>query len=279
MGEPRPVRPFRRGTAPCSSIPALHLSGYDLTLDDIRNFRQIHSKTPGHPEHTVTQGVETTTGPLGQGFANGIGMAVARDLLAAEFNTAENTLIDHFIYAIVSDGDLMEGISSEAASLAGHWGLGSLIYLYDSNDITIEGSTDLAFSEDVAKRFTAYGWHVQKIDGHDYVQIEKAIKKAQKNVDRPSLIIAKTRIAKGSPKLEGSEESHGAPLGADEVAASKKNIGCSPDDSFCVPDRVYEIFNERKKKLKRVRNTWKRLFKTIGAGRGSDAVATLFQCP
>ena len=245
---------------------ALHLSGYDLTLDDIKNFRQMRSKTPGHPEHTVTKGVETTTGPLGQGFANGIGMAVARDMLAAEFNTSDNELIDHYIYAIVSDGDLMEGISSEAASLAGHWGLGRLIYIYDSNDITIEGSADLAFSEDVAKRFTAYGWHVQKIDGHDYAQIEKAIKKAKKIGDRPSLIIAKTRIAKGSPKLEGSEESHGAPLGIDEVAAAKKNIGCSPTESFCIPQRVYDIFNQRKKKLKRVRNAWMRNFKTALQG-------------
>jgi transketolase len=241
---------------------ALHLSGYDLTLDDIKNFRQLHSKTPGHPEHTVTKGVETTTGPLGQGFANGVGMALARDMLASEFNTADNEIIDHYIYALVSDGDLMEGISSEAASLAGHWGLGRLIYIYDSNDITIEGPAGLAFSEDVAKRFTAYGWHVLKVDGHDYAQIEKAIKKAKKIGDRPSLIIAKTRIAKGSPKLEGCEESHGAPLGTDEVAAAKKNIGCSPTESFCVPERVYEIFNQRKKKLKRARNAWKRNFKT-----------------
>jgi transketolase len=243
----------------------LHLSGYDLTLDDIKEFRQLQSKTPGHPEHTVTKGVETTTGPLGQGFANGIGMALARDMLASDFNTADNELIDHYIYAIVSDGDLMEGVSSEAASLAGHWGLNRLIYIYDSNDITIEGPADLAFSEDVAKRFAAYGWHVQKIDGHDYAQIEKAIKKAKKVGDRPALIIAKTRIAKWSPKLEGSEESHGAPLGADEVAATKKNIGCT-SESFCVPERVYEIFNERKKKLKRARNAWKRNFKTALQG-------------
>ncbi len=245
---------------------ALHMSGYDLTLDDIRNFRQLHSKTPGHPEHRATRGVETTTGPLGQGFANGIGMAVARDVLAAEFNGADYPVIDHYIYAIVSDGDIMEGVSSEAASLAGHWGIGKLIYIYDSNDISIEGPTGLAFSEDVAKRFAAYGWHVQKIDGHDYAQIEKAIKKAQKNLDRPSLIIAKTRIAKGSPKLEGSEESHGAPLGADEVAASKSNIGCSPDKSFCVPPRVYEIFGERKKKMKRAHNAWKKQFKAAFSG-------------
>jgi transketolase len=244
----------------------LHFSGYDVTLDDIRSFRQLGSKTPGHPEYGLTPGVETTTGPLGQGFANGIGMAVARDLVAAEFNTPDNAVIDHYIYAIVSDGDLMEGISSEAASLAGHWGLKKLIYIYDSNDISIEGGTELAFSEDIAKRFAAYGWHVQKTDGHDCTQIEKAIKKAQKVADRPCLIIAKTRIAKGSPKLEGSEESHGAPLGVDEVAATKRNIGCSPDDTFCVPQQVYDIFSARKKKLRRMHNAWKKSFKSSFQG-------------
>jgi transketolase len=257
----------------------LHMSGYDLTLDDLRNFRQLNSKTPGHPEHTATRGVETTTGPLGQGFANGIGMAVARDILAAEFNGADSPVIDHYIYALVSDGDIMEGVSSEAASLAGHWGIGKLIYIYDSNDISIEGPTGLAFSEDVAKRFAAYGWHVQKIDGHDYAQIEKAIKKAQKNLDRPSIIIAKTRIAKGSPKLEGSEESHGAPLGADEVAASKRNIGCSPDESFCVPQRVYDIFGERKKKMKRVHNAWKKRFKASLSGEKLARWNSFFSIP
>ena len=258
---------------------ALHMSGYDLTLDDIRNFRQLRSKTPGHPEHTATRGVETTTGPLGQGFANGIGMAVARDILAAEFNGPDGAVIDHYIYALVSDGDIMEGVSSEAASLAGHWGIGKLIYIYDSNDISIEGPTSLAFSEDVAKRFAAYGWHVQNIDGHDYAQIEKAIKKAQKNLDRPSIIIAKTRIAKGSPKLEGSEESHGAPLGVDEVAASKKNIGCSPDESFCVPQRVYDIFGERKKKMKRAHNAWKKQFKASLSGEKLARWNSFFSIP
>ncbi|TFH39340.1 MAG: transketolase, partial [Chrysiogenales bacterium] len=165
----------------------LHLGGYGVTMEDIMQFRQFGSITPGHPEYGITPGVETTTGPLGQGFANGIGMALARDLLAAEFNTPGAEIIDHYVYAIVSDGDIMEGISSEAASLAGHWGLGKLIYLYDSNDITIEGPTDLAFSEDVARRFASYGWHTQTIDGHDFTQIEKAIKKAKKNTDRPSL--------------------------------------------------------------------------------------------
>jgi len=241
---------------------ALHLSGYDLSIEDIKNFRQIGSKTPGHPENRITKGVETTTGPLGQGFANGIGMALARDLLKVEFGD----IIDHYIYAIVSDGDIMEGVSSEAASLAGHWGLGKLIYIYDSNDITIEGSTDLAFSEDVARRFISYGWHVQTIDGHDYDQIRKSIKKAQRNVSTPSLIIAKTRIAKGSARLEGSEQSHGAPLGVDEVAASKTNIGCPSDSHFCVPDRVYEIFSSRRKQLARIHRAWKKRFKASITG-------------
>jgi transketolase len=196
----------------------LHLSGYGLTIDDIKNFRQKGSLTPGHPENRVTKGVETTTGPLGQGFANGVGMAIAQSLLEDEFGS----VISHKIYAIVSDGDLMEGISSEAASLAGHMGLGNIIYIYDSNDISIEGSTDLAFSEDIEMRFNAHGWHVQKINGHDFDAIENAVTAAQRETAKPSIIIAKTRIAKGSPGKEGSEESHGAPLGGDEVAATKK---------------------------------------------------------
>ncbi len=227
----------------------LHFSGYDLTLDDLRNFRQLKSKTPGHPEHRVTSGVETTTGPLGQGFANGIGMAVARDLLASEFKTPGSPIIDHCIYAIVSDGDIMEGVSSEAASLAGHWGLGKLVYLYDSNDITIEGPASLAFSEDVSHRFQAYGWNVLTINGHDFSEIEESLLEARKIADRPSLIIAKTNIARGSVTMQGSEASHGAPLGQDEVRKTKINIGCREDEFFCVPERVYEVFNERKKEL------------------------------
>jgi transketolase len=239
---------------------ALHFSGYDLTLDDLQNFRQLRSKTPGHPEHRVTSGVETTTGPLGQGFANGIGMAVARDLLASEFNTPGDPIIDHCIYAIVSDGDMMEGISSEAASLAGHWGLGRLVYLYDSNDITIEGPASLAFSEDVARRFQAYGWHVRTIDGHDFAEIEEALLEARKVLDRPSLIIAKTNIARGSATMEGSEASHGAPLGEDEVRKTKINIGCREDACFCVPQRVYDIFSERKKELASCHAAWENRF-------------------
>ncbi len=231
----------------------LHLAGYSITLDDIKSFRQWGSAMPGHPEYRHTPGVETTTGPLGQGFANAVGMALASRLLAEELG---NDLITHFIYALISDGDIMEGISSEAASLAGHWALGNIIFIYDSNDISIEGSTGLAFSEDVEKRFLSYNWHVQRIDGHDYDAIEDALIEAQREKGKPSLIIAKTRIAMGSATMEGSEATHGAPLGADEVRASKKALGCDDDTEFHVSDRVYEIFAERKRSLKKHFDEW-----------------------
>lgn len=241
----------------------LHLSGYDISLEDIKNFRQLDSKTPGHPEYGHTPGVETTTGPLGQGIGNAVGMALAESLLAEEFNK-ENTLIDHFVYALAGDGDLMEGVSYEAASIAGHLGLGRLIVIYDSNDITIEGSTELTFSEDVEKRFQAQNWHVQKIDGHDFNAIERAILAAKDESARPSIIIARTKIAKGSPNKEGSEETHGAPLGTDEVKATKRNIGCDEESCFCVPQEVYQIFEKRKNGLKREYLDWTDKFdKTI----------------
>ncbi|MCU0822157.1 MAG: transketolase, partial [Spirochaetes bacterium] len=239
----------------------LHLSGYDLTLEDIKNFRQWGSKTPGHPEFGHTKGVETTTGPLGQGFANAVGMAFARSLLEKEFNTSAGKIIDHYIYAIVGDGDIMEGVSSEAASIAGHMGLGKLIFIYDYNNITIEGSTDLAFSEDVAKRFESYNWHVQTIDGHDYGAIEAAILNAKKVTDRPCIIIAKTKIAKGSPNKEGSEESHGSPLGAEEIKATKCAIGCDGEASFCVPDIVCRFFDDRRKVLIKDYDEWNSVFR------------------
>lgn len=238
----------------------LHLSGYGVTLDDMKQFRQMGSLTPGHPEYRHTPGVETTTGPLGQGFASGIGMAIAEKLLAGEFNTGDNGIIDHYIYAIAGDGCIMEGVSSEAASLAGHMKLGNLIYIYDSNRITIEGSTDLAFTEDVRKRFEAYGWDVSEIDGHDYDEIEKALLAAQNVKDKPSLIIARTTIAKGSSHLEGSEESHGAPFGADEVKASKEKLGCSGEVSFDVPAEVYEIFRRVREDNKKIYVSWKEKF-------------------
>ncbi len=237
----------------------LHLSGYDLSIEELKNFRQWGSRTPGHPEFGHTPGVETTTGPPGQGVANAVGMALAQKLLRAEF-AAEKRVIDHYIYVLAGDGDLMEGISYEAASLAGHWALGRLIVIYDSNDITIEGSTELAFSEDVAARFSACGWHVQKIDGHDCDAVEAALDAARRESSRPSLVIAKTRIAKGSPGMEGSEESHGAPLGEGEVKKTKANLGCDPDDAFCVNGRVYELFAERRKELEAEYATWKSLF-------------------
>jgi len=238
----------------------LHFFGYGVTLGDIKNFRQLGSITPGHPEHQVTRGVETTTGPLGQGFGNAVGMAFARDMLAREFNTPGSAVIDHYVYAVVSDGDIMEGISAEAASLAGHMGLGRLIYIYDSNDITIEGSTELTFSEDVAMRFEACRWHVQTIDGHDFDAIEGAILKAQKVSDRPSIIIARTTLAKGSASMEGCKEAHGAPLGDKEVFTSKEHMGCCGDDTFLVPERVYRLFEERKVLLKQEYDRWQSLF-------------------
>lgn len=236
---------------------ALHLAGYEITIDDIKNFRQLGSITPGHPEHCRTSGVETTTGPLGQGFANGVGMAIANKLLQEDFGD----LVKHYIYAIISDGDIMEGLSAEAASLAGHMGLGNLIYIYDSNEISIEGSTDLAFSEDAEMRFKACNWHVQTIDGHNLDEIQKAVKTAQKETNMPSLIIAKTAIAKGSPGKEGSADSHGAPLGEDEIKATKKNIGWDENSSFYVPEKVYSFFKKRNSRLREQYDLWQIMFK------------------
>lgn len=225
----------------------LHLSGYKISMDDLKNFRQLHSITPGHPEYGCTPGVETTTGPLGQGFANGVGMALASKILRERFNTlAGKELFDYRIYAIVSDGDLMEGITSEAASLAGHLGLNNIVYLYDDNHITIEGDTALAFSEDVAKRFEAYNWHIQRIDGHNHQAIADAIEKAQAEKDRPNLILARTHIAKGSPHKQDSQEAHGSPLGEEEAKATRKNLGCSETTVFCASQEVYDIFKARK---------------------------------
>ncbi len=221
---------------------ALHLSGYDRpTLDDLRAFRQLGSVTAGHPEHDLLAGVETTTGPLGQGFATGVGMAIAAERMAAELAAVDASaaeLAAQHVYAIVSDGDLMEGVASEAASLAGHLRLGRLVYLYDDNRITIDGSTDLAFSEDVLARFDAYGWHTQRVtDGNDLDALRAAITAAQAD-GRPSLIAVRTTIGYGSPKKAGTSASHGAPLGADEVAATKAALGWPHDEPFTVPDDV-----------------------------------------
>lgn len=221
----------------------LHLTGYEsVSLDEIKKFRQWHSKTPGHPENHLTPGVEVTTGPLGQGFANGVGMAIGSAHLAATFNRDDFPLVDNYIYAICSDGDLMEGVSYEAASLAGHLGLGNIIYLYDDNQVTIEGKTDLAFSEDVTKRFEAAGWHVTSVDdGNDLDAIENAINEAQSVKDKPSLVRVKTVIGFGMPH-EGTADAHSDAPGPDAVRQTKKNLGWNEDADFFVPDEVYEHF-------------------------------------
>lgn len=216
----------------------LHLTGYDLPLEELKNFRQWGSKTPGHPEHGLTPGVEATTGPLGQGFANGVGMAIAERWLAAHYNRLGHQIVDHFVYAIVSDGDLQEGVTSEAASLAGTLRLGKLIYLYDDNEIQIEGPTDVVFGENVARRFLAYGWQVLgPIDGQDIAAIEEAIGEAQADTERPSLIICNTVIGYGSP-AQGTAKVHGEPLGEENVQAAKETLGWPQGPAFYVPDEV-----------------------------------------
>jgi transketolase len=220
----------------------LHLTGYDLPLEQLQQFRQWGSLTPGHPEYGDTPGVETTTGPLGQGFSNGVGMALAERLLAAQFNRPGFEIVDHHTYAIVSDGDLMEGISHEAASLAGHLGLGKLIYLYDDNHITIEGNTALTYSEDVRRRFEAYGWHVQAVDGHNRQAIAEAIRQAQAETERPSLVICRTHIAYGSPNKQDTAKAHGEPLGTEEVRVTKEAMGWPADAQFLIPDEVLAHF-------------------------------------
>jgi transketolase len=221
----------------------LHLTGYDLPLSELLNFRQWESKTPGHPEYGLTPGAETTTGPLGQGFANGAGMAIAERFLAATFNRPGFEIINHFTYAVVSDGDLMEGISHEAASLAGHLGLGKLIYLYDDNHISIEGSTDLAFTEKRTARFEAYGWHVQQVeDGNDLDAIEKAIVSAQKETQKPSLIAVRTHIGYGSPNKQDKPSAHGEPLGKEELKLTKQKLGWPLEPEFYVPDEALKVF-------------------------------------
>jgi len=222
----------------------LHLTGFDLSLDELKQFRQWQSKTPGHPEYGLTPGVETTTGPLGQGFANGVGMALAEQFLANRYNKPNHKIIDYHIYGIVSDGDLMEGISAEAASFAGSLKLGKIIYLYDSNGISIEGSTHLTFCEDVEARFSAYGWHVENVlDGNNVNLIDSAIEKA-KNDKRPSLIIVKTYIGYGSPNKVGTASAHGAPLGEDELIKTKTNLNWPQKPSFYIPNEVRNYFNK-----------------------------------
>ena len=235
----------------------LHLTGYDLSLDEIKNFRQWGSKTPGHPEHGLTAGVETTTGPLGQGFATGVGMAIAQAHLMAEFG---GDLFDQYIYAIATDGDLMEGVSSEAASLAGHLQLGRLIYLYDDNHISIDGSTNLAFTEDRAARFGAYGWHVQKVeDGNDVEAIDSAIQAAKAD-PRPSIIMCHTHIGFGAPHKQDTSKAHGEPLGEDELNAAKQNLGWPLEPRFLIPGDVLEFFCEAIDRGQKYEEEWNKKF-------------------
>ena len=219
----------------------LHLSGYDLSMEQLKNFRQLGSETPGHPEFGDTVGVETTTGPLGQGLANAAGMALAERLLAARYNTADAAIVDHFTYTIASDGDLMEGISHEAASLAGHLGLGKLIVLYDDNEISLDGPTELSFSENIPARFEAYGWQTTRVDGHDTKALSQALEAARADTSRPSLIAARTVIGKGSPNKSGSAKAHGSPLGEDELELTRKELGWN-HPPFTVPEETRPLF-------------------------------------
>ena len=217
----------------------LHLAGYDLPMDQLKQFRQLGSLTPGHPEYGVTPGVETTTGPLGQGYATGVGMALAEAHLAATYNQPDCPVVDHYVYAIGGDGCMQEGISHEAASLAGHLKLGKLIYFYDDNNISIDGPTSLSYSDNVPLRFAAYGWHVQTVDAYDMPAIDAAIRAAQAATDQPSLIITKSHIAYGSPNKHDTAEAHGSPLGAEEVRLTKIALGLPADEQFWVPEDVY----------------------------------------
>jgi len=239
----------------------LYLTGYDLTLDDIKNFRQWQSKTPGHPEYGHTPGVETTTGPLGQGFANAVGMAMAERHLAAVFNRPDQAIVDHFTYTMCGDGDMMEGIASEASSLAGHLGLSKLICIYDDNKISIEGGTDIAFTENVAERFKAYRWQVLRVaDGNDVEAIEQALQAAKAETERPSLIMVRTHIAFGSPNKQDSAAAHGAPLGEEEVCLTKRNLGCRDDETFYVPEKALEIFRACLDKGQAAEKSWQETF-------------------
>lgn len=235
----------------------LHLTGYDLSLEDIKEFRQWGSKTPGHPERSPAEGIETTTGPLGQGFGNGVGMAIAQKYLAAHFNRPDHELVDYRIYSLVSDGDLMEGVASEAASLAGHLGLNNLIYLYDDNRISIEGSTELAFTEDRGKRFEAYGWFVHRVaDGNDLEAVEGAIRAAQAEKDRPSLIIVRTHIAYGSPNKQDTAGAHGSPLGEEEVNLTKQGFGWPLEPKFYIPEEALAHFRKATDRGQRAEAEW-----------------------
>jgi transketolase len=253
----------------------LYLTGYDLSLDDLRRFRRLGSRTPGHPEYGHTPGVEATTGPLGQGFGNGVGMAIAERVLAGRFNrVGEEPIVDHYVYAIVSDGDLEEGVASEAASLAGHLGLGRLIYLYDDNHVSIEGPTELAFTEDVGRRFEAYGWHVQAVeDGTDVDAIERAIRAAQAERDRPSLIRVRTHLAEGSPNKRDDPGAHGSPLGPEETRLTKEHLGWPLEPAFYVPEAALMHFRRAVDAGAALEARWRERLERYRAAHPGDAEA------
>lgn len=249
----------------------LHLSGYDLPLSELQAFRQMGSRTPGHPEYGLTPGVETTTGPLGQGCANAVGMALAEAMLRARFGSSEFSPVDHHTYVLCSDGDLMEGLSHEAFSLAGHLRLHKLIVLYDCNGISIEGPTSLAYSDDVRRRFQAYHWNVWEIDAHDYDQIHRALRRARRERQRPTLILCRSHIAYGSPHKQDTAAAHGEPLGEEEVRLTKRALGIPEDPPFFVPTRVTELFWERRTKLERDVLRWKKRFERWAQAYPADA--------
>jgi transketolase len=239
----------------------LYLTGYDLPLDEIRHFRKWGSKTPGHPERGHTAGVEVSTGPLGQGFGNAVGLAIAEQWLAARYNRPGHNIVDHYTYVICSDGDIMEGISHEAASLAGHLRLGKLIYLYDQNHISLAGGTNLTFTEDVAKRFDAYGWHTRHVaDGNNTEDVAKAIEEAQAERERPSLILVRTHIGFGSPKKQDTFEAHGSPLGEDELKAAKKQLGWATMDKFYIPEDALKFFRQAVDRGADAQQRWQKRF-------------------
>ncbi len=238
----------------------LHLTGYDLPLSELKRFRQWESKTPGHPEYGLTPGVETTTGPLGQGISNAVGMAFAERWLANRYNRPNYPVIDHFTYTIASDGDLMEGVSHESCALAGHLKLGKLIVLYDDNHISIDGSTDLSFSEDVLKRFQAYGWHIQQIDGHDPQAVNQAIRIARTVTDQPSIIACRTTIGFGSPHRAGTSKAHGEPLGEEEVKLTKQQLGLPVDEQFYIPDDVLKYMRQAMVQGAQLQEDWDEMY-------------------
>ncbi|MHC4545792.1 MAG: transketolase family protein, partial [Planctomycetota bacterium] len=240
----------------------LHLTGFDISLDELKNFRQWASKTPGHPEYNPQCGIEVTTGPLGQGISNTVGMAIAEKYLASYFNRDGFPVIDYKIYVIASDGDLQEGIASEASSLAGHLGLDNLIVVYDDNHISIDGNTSLSFTEDRAKRYKAYGWNVQEVggDGNNMAAFEKALNNAKKEEKRPTLIKLRTHIAYGSPNMQDTAKAHGSPLGDDEIRLIKERFGWDPDQSFHVPEQVLSHMRKAIDKGKYTETTWDKMF-------------------